>query len=192
MPGPGSNFTFTFTIPAAANNPSTDQGPMLIDNASIVGWSAVDHLGYNTNNGGIHNVIHFNDQGVTDPGAIAGFGQEYTKTIAGDQQLFYESGAGIISQLTGPVAPSVTSTTPSNGYSTLPGGVIIQWGTATFALATTGTVNFTPAFPNNCFVVVGNSIGKRAFGINNGYSKTSFTWATDATVTEVRWIAIGN
>jgi hypothetical protein len=158
-----SNFTFSMIVPNAPNNPSNDQSPMLVNNISTAGWAAVDHLGYNTNNGGYHNVAHWNNQG-SDPGLTGGFGQLYTKTITANSiannQLFYQAttqigstGFGPITQLTGPVQPSIGVTA---GYTTLPGGLIMQWFLLTPSSSGSGT-NFLFAsiggitFPNNIF-----------------------------------------
>lgn len=100
-------YTFYNMIPAANNNPSNDQPLMLVNNQSTQSIIAVDHIGFNAANGGYHTIIHQGPQG-SDPAAITGFGQTYTKTIGGDVVLFYESGNGVVTQLT-----SSTGTSPS-------------------------------------------------------------------------------
>lgn len=51
-------FIFNTTIPAANNNPSFDQPDMLTNNQSTDGILAVDHVSFNTNNGGNHLQVH--------------------------------------------------------------------------------------------------------------------------------------
>ena len=51
-------FSFTTTQPAANNNPSTDQPDMLTNNVSTNGILAVDHISFNTANGGNHLQTH--------------------------------------------------------------------------------------------------------------------------------------
>lgn len=53
------NFIFDNTIPAASHNPSTDQPIMLANNVSDDSIWAIDHIGYNANNGGTHTQITF-------------------------------------------------------------------------------------------------------------------------------------
>ena len=113
---------------------------------------AIDHIDNNGQPGsqpaGYHKVIHAVPQG-SDPAAIVGYGQLYSKTINSfttDQALFWETGGGLIQQLTA----NITPTAATNGSSFLPGGLIIQWGSA--AAATDGTtVNFNVTFPTNLF-----------------------------------------
>lgn len=114
-----TNFTYTQNIPLATNKPSVDQPNMKINTNSINSIVAVDHLSFGQATGtlsdGYHKVIHFSNQ-PADPAAIVGTGQLYTKTILGDQQLFYRSGGGVITQLTNatglpPNAPTILTGT---------------------------------------------------------------------------------
>jgi len=52
------SFTFNTAIPAAANNPSVDQPDMLTNNQSTDSILAVDHISFNTANGGNHLQVH--------------------------------------------------------------------------------------------------------------------------------------
>lgn len=75
-----TSFTFNTLIPAANNNPSIDQGPMLQNNVSTNGILGVDHVTFNTQgpagppngSGGQHLQVTFNGKNVpagapTDP-----------------------------------------------------------------------------------------------------------------------------
>lgn len=78
------------------------------------------------------------------------------------------------------------------GYTTMPNGMIIQYGI--FNGATGGTVNFPIAFPNECQSVVLTTRGK-GLGCLDGKvpTKTSFSWY-QASLPEsigINWIAIG-
>jgi len=141
-----AGFTWNNNVPNAPNNPSVDQPNMLTNTQSDNSIWAVDHIGYNAVNGGIHNVIRFNNQ-AADPAAIAGFGQLYTKTLGADQQLYYESGAGVVSLLSG-----MTQTVAASGNIKFPGGLIIQWGSAIAAPDNT-LVTFSIPFPANLFAL---------------------------------------
>ncbi len=63
-------FTFNTGIPAANNDPSADQPDMLINNVSTNGILAVDHISFNTNNGGTHLQVHLPQ--YTNPVVING------------------------------------------------------------------------------------------------------------------------
>lgn len=98
------NFNYTTGIPAAADNPSDDQPLMQTNNDSNSGIWNIDHFGFLNPLGGWHKNIRLPQiSGNTDPTPVvspANAGQLYTKTINGDLQLFYESSAGVVNQLT--------------------------------------------------------------------------------------------
>lgn len=68
------SFTFSTTIPAAANNPSVDQPDMLQNNVATNGILAVDHITFNALGGGEHKQVTFNSKNVpvaqTDPKSV--------------------------------------------------------------------------------------------------------------------------
>ena len=151
---------------------------------------------------GYHTVVHFLNQ-VVNPVPTAGVGKEFTVTVAGDQQLIYESGNGVVTQLTGPLQPSPGT----NGYTSLPGAIVLQWGrqVGVFFPGLTGTVNFPTPFPTAVFSIVitptfdspgiptSNEPATVAFD-HNTMSVTGFDWEyfSDSSVyTGFSWIAIG-
>jgi len=69
-----SNFEFNVSVPATDNNPSVDQPQMLINTTSENSIWAVDHISYNSNNGGTHLQTSFSNFQTnpvlpSDPGA---------------------------------------------------------------------------------------------------------------------------
>jgi len=120
----------------------------------------IDHINNNGLPGsqpaGYHNVIHVVPQG-SNPAPITGYGQLYSKTINSfttDQALFWETGNGLIQQLTTNLTPATVSVT--NGYTFLPGGIILQWGEVASATKNALTpANFNITFPNNNFNLQG-------------------------------------
>lgn len=210
-----TNYTYTSDIPLATNKPSVDQPNMKINTNSIKSIIGTDHLTFGTATGsqidGYHKVIHFANQ-PGDPAAIIGTGQEYTKTITGDQQLFYRSGSGTITQLTSSIVPSAGFI----GYTYLPGGIIMQWGfkngshggSHTFNAGDTGSVTFPLAFPNNIFTVqttvnyntntAGSPSSSSAEVVALDYFNTTtagFNWqisGSGSSYTVFYWTAIGN
>lgn len=194
------SFNYTQPTPVGDNNPTADWQNMSTNSTSIQNLIAVDHIGFNTVPGGYHNVVHFFNQ-AADPGTIAGVGQEYTKTVGSDQQLFYESGLGIVTQLTGPNAP-VSS---ANGYTWLPGGVLMQWGKLTGLVSGSTGANvitfatYGIAFPNNCFTVnlqplrVATGNADTTYILTGSVSKTGFTVNnTSSSIPTAYFIALGN
>jgi hypothetical protein len=194
-------FTYNSNVPAANDPPKNDQPTMQSNAASIASIIAVDHIGFNIPNGGYHKVIHQPPQGA-DPTAIPGIGQTYTKTLSGDQQLFFESGGGVITQLTGPN----TAIAAGNGYTWIPGGILLQWGSITGGL-TSGTntdLFFATAninFPNNCFNVnatlinAGSTNNEQTISIRDGsVSNLGFKWnySGGGAYSGFFWFAIGN
>jgi len=145
---------------------------------------------------GYHTVIHSVPQGGNPP-AIAGYGQLYSKTInsfTSDQALFWETGTGLIQQLTANLTPTVAT----NGSSFLPGGIIIQWGSGS-AVADLTTISFNVTFPNNLFsLTIAHSAvapGENTQTIVSASSKTTSNFrlrVSGASAASYSYIAIGN
>lgn len=72
---------------------------------------------------GYHNIIHLNPQAT--PAMIGGYGQLYSKTIDGHQELMYERDDGQETQLT-----NNCSIATNIGWYKFP-GMIIKWGIVT-------------------------------------------------------------
>lgn len=115
---------------------------------------AVDHFNNNGNHGGTsgnagtHYQVQLKEIAGSSPpfGLNATYETLYSQVKAGQGELFFTRGAsGTGIQLTGPGTPS----TGANGYSFLPGGLLIQWGVVngTFSGGDTATINFPIAFP---------------------------------------------
>ena len=172
----------------------------------------VDHINNNGSPGnhpaGYHNVIRSVPQG-SNPAPVAGYGQLFSKTINSvttDQAMFWETGNGLVMQMTA----NLTPVTGSSGVTFLPGGLILQYGSVSQSFSsgsTTGTTNFSIAFPNNLFFVSGNptyvnsslpnsqaSLNIRQSRLNSG-SRSSFDWqfyTNSSSYVGFTWIAIGN
>jgi|SRR5271166_1199358 len=181
----------------------------------------IDHVAFNVLlNNGYHKSVHLvsqsttasnppNNQPVVPPATTAGVGQVFSSQINNglvtDTALYYLSGNGIVTQLTTPttLAPSPIA----NGYTYLPGGLILQWGTVTTAppsSALTGTVTFPINFPNNIFMVNATSHGNTSGGLASVNIRTTaigppstFGWLYSSTggsagFNGFYWVAIGN
>jgi hypothetical protein len=98
-------------------------------------------------------------------------------------------------------AYAVASTQSATGSATLPGGLIIKWGTSSsFGVDTTDNqVTFGVAFPTNCFAAVASPSTSNGVTAGSNYSigvhsftTTGFKVNNDAGATTVTYIAIGN
>ncbi len=166
---------------------------------------AIDHIDNNGNPGGkpagYHKVIHSVPQGG-NPGVMPGIGQLYCKTVtpptpSGDQALFWETGGGIVQQLTA----NITPVSATNGVTFLPGGLILQWGTTGNISSGTPVLFISGGFPtNNAFSVIATNLSNtnnRKLIYTSGYTKTQFIptiidASGNTTSAIFTWWAIGN
>jgi hypothetical protein len=178
----------------------------------------VDHVPLTTTGGsppnGYHTQVHLVPQST--PLATSGYGQVYSNTVNDgintDQTLFFLTGGNRNLQLTRNFVP----VSASNGYTFLPGGLILQWGLVNgthggdnhFNGGDSSSVTFATsniAFPNNCFTVwahpmytTGNppaSSSSATVAIDRGFTRLSFNWSFasgSGSYTRFFWFAIGN
>lgn len=199
------NFAYNRDVPDATHNPSTDQPDMKINTNSTDSIIAVDHYSFQEqlNQDGYHKQSTYPTLGVA-PATLALQGAVYTKNVgAGVTQLFYRrESLGAEIQLTG-----LSTVAANNGYITLPGGIIIQWGVVNTIL-TAGTVLFVTSninFPNACFNIQTTAKYNSTVGVPNGsgnygpdsstFDQTGFDWILASNSNSWRgffWTAIGN
>lgn len=135
------NFTYINSIPAGSDIPANSQPDLQTNCASVNsilgGNSSVDLIGFNTADGGWHRHTTYVVQG-SDPGSAAAQVVEYSKTSAGSSELFLQRDnvASVIQLTRGGVLAS------ANGYTFLPGGMLLQWGSLTMT-----TIAETFTFP---------------------------------------------
>ena len=170
------NFTYNNNVPDAPNDPADDQPLMRVNTNSIASFLAVDHFGFNNNDGGTHEQCTFPAR-ASGPTTTSTQGAVYTKDVSGEIHLFYRresDGAEI--QLT-------TSQTPlqaQNGYSFLPGDILLQWGVATAIWSGANNVIFPTAFSAPAYNVQfqpqrNASKDNRNFAVVGTISATLFT-----------------
>lgn len=193
---------YTSGIPNPPNDPSVDVFTMQSNVNAIPQLIDVDHVGFNSTYGGTHAQVQLQElSGIAPPGVPTGlvgngFGTLYTNVINGNGELWYVRGASTTGiQLTGPGTPTVSS----NGYTFLPGGILMEWGNFTATNISTKAVTFPLAFPNNVFNVQVTYVVSDSSTIRNGVesgtiSKTGFTWIGTSTssLVSVYWTAVGN
>jgi|SRR5271157_5908480 len=162
---------WTDNIPASGDTLAFDQPLMVANNTYLATTIAVDHsFAKNTGTAanGYHKVVHYVNQ-TMDPTTIGGVGQLYTKTVGADQQLFYKSGGGVVTQFTG----AVSSSAAQSGYTNLPGGLLLQWGIAN-TVSNPTTVTFPVAFSNTPYEIVANTSDQARGVTTTSYTTTNF------------------
>jgi len=164
----------------------------------------VDHVPLTSTSGsppnGYHKAIHFVPQSA--PSATPGYGELYTQStndgLSTGQQVFYQFVNGSSSTLNIPLTRNFLPVASATGYTFLPGGLIIQWGTKTSSGGTV-TVTLPTKFPNNYFASWATMI-RNSSNVDTIYALTS---ATAGSVTSIQfrdtssgnpffWWAIGN
>lgn len=197
---------YNANVPNGPDDPADDQPEMLTNTQSINTWTAVDHVGYNVINAGIHKQVRMRNQAA--PGLGDGQGVLYANLINANSWPVWQNALGSFPIMTGAIQLT------TNGFIFIPGGALLQWGfnsavlSGSFASgAATGTVTFSAAnvaFPTNCLNVLtipsyttvsGNPNGSGSVDINQTtLSGTSFDWvfnSNSSRYTGFYWIAIG-
>jgi hypothetical protein len=188
------SFTYNLNIPAANNNPSADQPNMKTNTNSINSILNVDHFPFAAGNAGRHKQVTLTNEAA--PGFTGGNGTLYANLASGQSWPFWQNALGSF-QLAGQNSVS------ANGYTTLPGGVILQWGTKTINFSGSSTsVSFPLTFPNAAFSVTfacvnnqGNSPSANNIYVRSGTLTTSGFTASNSSsggTTAIFWMAIGN
>jgi hypothetical protein len=178
-------YSFDSAVPAANDNPSTDQPDMLTNNQSTLGIIGTDHITFNLNNGGQHKAITFNQDASYVPATPVNPPQMFTNTVLGLPQLFYYSGSTAQS--------SSQYQSGSDGSTFCLGGIIIKWG---FGASSGTPTSFITPFPNNCWNV---QITGTSTLYTGGFTATSLgtssftsTRTSGTGATGFYYLAIGN
>lgn len=161
---------------------------------------AINHVDLGLADVGKHKFVVMPVQGAA-PTTAASEAATYTKTVSARSQLFFirDNTAGTECALTaGDTSNARFAQSP--GWSFLPGGLIVQWGTKTNP-STSGSVTFATSninFPTACFQVMltlqHNSSGNESATVQPTPSTTGFSYRTTSSSanTVLYWIAIGN
>jgi len=177
------------TVPATGHSGSQDYNAIRNNFVQIQSSFSVNHEPLASGGvDGYHTEIQFANVLGSDPNIAAPVASLYTKAVSGTPQLFFQNGSSSsnVSQLTG------NSSATGNGYTTLPGGILLQWASASTSTGT-ATISFPLTFPTNVFsATVSTTGGARACGISS-LSTSSITVNTAAAGTATIYvIAIGN
>lgn len=165
--------TFNPNIPQATDLLSDSQGQLQSNNQALNTTFSRNHIALNVaTDNGKHKFVEMPvSSGIPTPvpGLSGTSGTVYTRTVAGESQLFYTAGStGRQYQLTftdnSTFSKFSTNTTyqasggsnaqVTGGWTFLPGGMILNYGSATdLNPGGSKTIKFAKAFPNACFSV---------------------------------------
>lgn len=183
MPAP------TFTINMPTSGESLGSTYQKVQDNFMNYWNnfQINHVNPNDANGGKHTKVQMIEQGA-DPATAINEMAMYTKDVAGNTRTFLrQENNGDPIQLSG-----ISPLAAANGYTFLPGGLMIQWGQITTS-AKTAVINFTPAFDTVFQAVVAQSAEDRMIAVKN-LNNNNFTVQIEknsATSNVIRFIAIG-
>lgn len=194
--------TYNPNVPQATDLISVSQGDLLTNFQQIGTVFDVDHVALDnatSANRGKHDKSTYVEQ-ASDPTTSANEVAVYSKdngSGASDLYLRRESNGNVIRMSSG------TPTASQNGYSFLPGGILIQWGRSTIAgSASTQAITFPTAFSGTAYVVdvtpyaspiTGSSpreIGASSI-TSTGFTAESFNGSVPGGGVPFGWIAIG-
>jgi hypothetical protein len=196
-----SNFTYTANIPQASQKISSTQQPILNNFIAIQELLAVNHVGFSdTTNFGKHTFTTLPFQN-SDPSTTSTEMALYAKATGSPNagEIFYRYPSnGTIAQLSGSSTGETSQTT--DGYSYLPGSILMKWGQATGIVTGTNTIIFPtsniPAFTTSLYTVhyfpaVSYTPSTTCAYISSS-SITQFVLEVPGTMsTTISWLAIG-
>jgi hypothetical protein len=176
--------TFTSNVPIGTQTLGQTVNAINNNFGNYNGLTAVNHGAPNSSNQGKHLFVEMPVQ-ATPPTTLSGEGGLFTQTVGSPSasQLFYQKDGNATNfQMTGPMSAG------SSGYTTLFGGLILQWATGTNG----GGNTFPIAFPNNCFSVVTASQSSTVVGNANVSSVTKTGFIAAGQGASFYYMAIGN
>ena len=216
--------TFDPNIPQASDDPQVSQGEILQNFQVLYANFGVNHVDLGAiTNAGKHKFVEMPNQGSI-PATISGEGTFYTEAVTRggvtESQVFYTADAHTTHKFQITTALDAANalfglntnnynavgTAYSGGWSFLPGGLLLQYGTYSpgASLPNTGTIPFPVAFTSTPFVVL--PVLRTASGSTSqnhvvsaqggGIGTTSFNYNIDggssiSSYNTIFWVAIG-
>lgn len=188
-------------IPLPTDNLSVSQGDIK-ENFTVANTSfGINHYPFDdaTANNGKHKKVSMPQ--TTIPTSVLGELILYNKGVSpgGSSALFMvrDGVPATDTQLTCPEITAPLST--AQGYTFLPGGIILQWGVVTFPPFLNAAQPFNVAFPNACWNMQVSMTGVSGSPNNIGIASTTlstfnwkFTGSGTSSFTGFYWQAIGN
>jgi len=185
-------FPINTTIPGANNDPADDQPLMQQNFGNINSYLSVDHVTPGATGNGFHKQSTYTNLSIKPYAAPFGNnGAVYSKLVGGISQLFFEQNNLNEVQITFPTSVSAT------GYVTLPGGVIMQWGSFNVAGGATTATVFSTTFPTALFsIAISPFLAANANDVDvyiRARSTAGFSVRnTTGTTFNISYIALGN
>ena len=208
--------TFNPNVPTGLVNLDQDYKNLQLNFNQINNTYATDHVALTeasglipAGSGGAHKVVHMtsfstlasnppNNQPVASPAAVGLMGElfiaQINDGINSDEALYYKSGGGRLTQFTRNFQPSIST----SGYTFLPGGLILQYGSALTLAGGNTPVTFNASAPfTNIFTVNvtrnQNSVSTTVCGVASVIpTGFTFTDSSGAVGSTFYWIALGN
>lgn len=136
--------TYDPAIPAANDDPSDSQGEIQTNFNTIKVAFDLNHVALGSGGSqGKHKFLEMPNQATIPAGLVANEGTLYTKLVSSISQLFYSPDAsGNEYQLTFAIPANLATFKTNPGWSYLPGGLLLLYGTVAPTSSTTVTINF--------------------------------------------------
>lgn len=191
--------TFSPNIPQGTDQPSQSQSQILTNFQQIntvFGANHVSLIDSTVANRGKHNIVVMPQQ-ASGAATNSTEGALYTKALGGAPNLYWRrnsNGAEI------PMTSNVTPSSAANGFTFLPGNMLMQWGTTTIPVGLSSSIPFATAFsvaPYSIVCTFLRSSGTTTVGsvyISSGDVTTTRFKAISAGFSgphDIYWIAIG-
>jgi len=195
--------TYLPNIPAATDKPSTSQGQIQGNFQAINTAFSLNHVSLGSGAAaGKHKFVEMPNQSST-PATLSGEGTLYTLSSSGSQLNYVADNQPTdLYQMTRTIHASYSTFanqtgTNSSGWTFLPGGLLMQWGT--FTGASGSTVTFPVTFSSAVFSVqmtVFQNTTNRHFAYARSVGLASFTTTQldsggSAETNTFSWISIG-
>jgi hypothetical protein len=195
-------FTYSTNVPQSAQKISATQAPIQSNFQAINELFNVNHVGFGDSvNFGKHNFTTLPFQ-ISDPSTASNEMALYAKATgtpnAGEIFARYPSNGSVI-QISGSSAGSAGAST--NGWSYLPGNILMKWGQATGIIPGANTIVYPtsgsqPSFTTSVFMVeytpASNYTLTAPYGYITGQTTTQFILNVPNTMSStISWLAIG-
>lgn len=181
--------TYNPSIPQSTDRPSDSQGQLLNNFTALNTIFDQEHVTFNaTADNGEHRKITFNDVLGADPGLADPKASLYTKTVAGDSELFYEkydnvATANQINQLTNLAVTSGVRHGGTQRTILTPFGFRITMG-STAAFSGTSTDNYITAFTTVIYsaTATANDVNPQQISLTTNLTQLSLRTANSVSV----------
>ena len=185
--------SFTPNIPASGQSLGQTRQAILNNFAILRSTIAVDHVDVNASGNGKHKYVHLTDQSASIPTTAANELVFFNKLVSGTARLFLrQPSSGTQIQMSG-----INPLSSTNGYTFLPGGILLQWGSQ----AKTGNqtpvtfpIQFDAIYSITISTQTTSSTADLTAGVRNGTVTTSgfsINCSSSGNVTAFYWMAIG-